>query len=103
MKWSRNFNWPLIKKRDTFNSKPYPLNLIRGWIWKWNLLCQRQTKNIQGKHGEQRLWRVAHQTLKKKGLLSSITDAEGELVTDDLMLKEPIVRKVAKMALGQKS
>ena len=64
---------------------------------KGNKKHTRETRRTEN------FWRVAHQTLKKKGLLSSITDAEGELVTDGLMLKEPIVRKVAKMALGQKS
>ena len=42
-------------------------------------------------------------TLKRKGQLTSIKDADGKLVTDYLILKEVIVTEVAKMALGQKS
>ena len=42
-------------------------------------------------------------TLKRKGQLTSIKDADGKLVTDYLMLKEVIITEVAKMALGQKS
>ena len=66
-------------------------------------MSKSNKKRIKETLKTEKFWKVAQRTLKKKGLLTSIKDADGKLVTDYLMLKETIVTEVAKMALGQKS
>ena len=50
-------------------------------------MSKSNKKRIKETLKTEKFWKVAQRTLKRKGQLTSIKDADGKLVTDYLMLK----------------